>query len=213
MVTVEFEAANEASSFFPPAWFGPEVTGDAAYGKRTLALNGVAQARDVALSNAALDSLLDVLENRFSLARFGAASARQRTETRASEAPPRPAVVPTERPVPARAREPQPVPAEPAVADSAPVQPVRAQVQAQAPVQPRMHAASQAHALAPAIAEEEAPEAAQPASDDSGRFDDVLATLSRALVDPGFLGNEAAPTRPVAVELDRSARRVRREER
>jgi CYTH domain-containing protein len=219
LVTVEFESANEASSFFPPAWFGPEVTGEAAYGKRTLALNGAVQPRDVALSNAALDSLLDLIENRFSLARFGSSAARQRAEARPGEAPPRPAAVQPDRPVPPRTREAAPAPSESASVDRVPSQPVRAPAQAQTHGQLQAHgqvhgqsqAQALAHALEPAAADTDPQESPQPAADDSGRFDDVLATLSRALVDPGFLGKDAAAPRPVAVELDRSARRVRRE--
>ena len=67
LITVEFDDEDQAGSFRPPVWFGPEVTSDAAYQNRTIALEKVPQIPDVPLSNAALDSLLDVLENRLGI--------------------------------------------------------------------------------------------------------------------------------------------------
>jgi CYTH domain-containing protein len=37
VVEVEFEDMNEARNFEPPSWFGPEITGQAAWGNRSLA--------------------------------------------------------------------------------------------------------------------------------------------------------------------------------
>jgi CYTH domain-containing protein len=65
VVTVEFDADGEARAFRPLPWFGPEVTGDARYTNQSLALSGLNEAPDVPLSNEALDSLIDTLENRF----------------------------------------------------------------------------------------------------------------------------------------------------
>jgi hypothetical protein len=44
---------------------GPEVTGDARFTTQALALRGLDEALDIPLSDAALNSLLDTLENRF----------------------------------------------------------------------------------------------------------------------------------------------------
>jgi len=46
--------------------FGPEVTEDPAYQRRRVALEGASEAPEVDVSNAALNSLLDLLEDRFS---------------------------------------------------------------------------------------------------------------------------------------------------
>lgn len=64
LISVEFEADVVAEAFTPPPWFGPEVTGDARYLNRSLALQGFPEQHDVELSNRALDSLLDALESR-----------------------------------------------------------------------------------------------------------------------------------------------------
>jgi hypothetical protein len=65
LVTVEFDNAEEARGFAPLPWFGPEVTADSRFSYQALALRGISETRDVLLSDAALDSLLDTLENRF----------------------------------------------------------------------------------------------------------------------------------------------------
>jgi CYTH domain-containing protein len=67
LISVEFENEEQATSFRPPAWFGPEVTSDAAYQNRALAIESVPQVPEVPLTNAALDSLLDTLENRLGI--------------------------------------------------------------------------------------------------------------------------------------------------
>ncbi|MBO1909491.1 hypothetical protein J4G37_32295 [Microvirga sp. 3-52] len=64
-VTVEFDNAEAATGFAPLPWFGPEVTADCRFTYQALALRGLSETPDVLLSDAALDSLLDTLENRF----------------------------------------------------------------------------------------------------------------------------------------------------
>jgi CYTH domain-containing protein len=64
LISVEFDNDEQASSFRAPLWFGPEVTNDAAYQNRAIALGTLPQVPDVSLTNAALDSLLDAIENR-----------------------------------------------------------------------------------------------------------------------------------------------------
>jgi hypothetical protein len=48
----------------PLPWFGPEVTSDPAFQHRSLALVGLPDTPEVELTNAALHSLLDALENK-----------------------------------------------------------------------------------------------------------------------------------------------------
>jgi hypothetical protein len=64
LVTMEF-GIEEARSFHPPEWFGPEVTGDSGYTHQFIALRGLAEAPEIPLSDAALNSLIDTLEGRF----------------------------------------------------------------------------------------------------------------------------------------------------
>lgn len=65
LVTMEFASEEEAEAFRPPEWFGPEVTADPRYTNQSLALRGLAEAPDIPLSDAALNSLIDTLEGRF----------------------------------------------------------------------------------------------------------------------------------------------------
>jgi len=58
------------------SWFGPDVTSDAAYQNRAIALNGAPQVPEVQLTNAALNSLLDTLENRHGTGRSYVSHAR-----------------------------------------------------------------------------------------------------------------------------------------
>lgn len=65
LLTVTLEHGKRARKFQPPAWFGPEVTGDPAYQARSIALAGLPSAPEVEITDAALNSLLDALEGRF----------------------------------------------------------------------------------------------------------------------------------------------------
>jgi hypothetical protein len=49
----------------PLPWFGPEVSAEPGYQRRRLALDGAPDAPDIDFSNAALNNLLDLLEDRF----------------------------------------------------------------------------------------------------------------------------------------------------
>jgi hypothetical protein len=49
----------------PLPWFGPEVNAQPAYQRRRLALGGAPNTSEVDVTNAALNSLLDLLEDRF----------------------------------------------------------------------------------------------------------------------------------------------------
>ncbi|MDP8917957.1 MAG: hypothetical protein M3O00_03610 [Pseudomonadota bacterium] len=69
MISVMFESEEEARDFRPLSWFGPDVTTEVAYQNRSIALDGAPQAPEVPMSNAALNSLLDTLENRYATPR------------------------------------------------------------------------------------------------------------------------------------------------
>jgi CYTH domain-containing protein len=82
LITVRFEHEEQTRAFQPPAWFGPEVTVDPSYHSRSLALAGLPCVPEVELTDGALNSLLDRLEDR---------SAQRLIEPSAAEAPPPPA--------------------------------------------------------------------------------------------------------------------------
>jgi hypothetical protein len=64
LVSVGFEYEEQARAFEPPAWFGAEVTADPSYRSRSLAIAGLPRVPEVELTDAALNSLLDGLEDR-----------------------------------------------------------------------------------------------------------------------------------------------------
>ena len=74
LVSVTFDEIGDANAFPVPVWFGPEVSGDAAYERHAVALQGPPQPGEIALSNAALEAVLDLVEPRFGFGRYGAAS-------------------------------------------------------------------------------------------------------------------------------------------
>jgi CYTH domain-containing protein len=114
LISVEFESEEEARDFRPLAWFGPDVTSDAVYQNRSIALEGLPPVPEVPISNAALNSLLDSLENRYSPPRsYASASPRAQAENRRST----PAAPPAENPprkqaAPAAKNEPAPAEAD-----------------------------------------------------------------------------------------------------
>jgi CYTH domain-containing protein len=56
---------QETAEFQPLSWFGPDVSGERAYLRRQIALKGLPQAPEVELTEGALNSVLDLLENGF----------------------------------------------------------------------------------------------------------------------------------------------------
>jgi CYTH domain-containing protein len=64
LIDVTFEHEQEAREFQPPAWFGPEVGADPRFRNQSLALDGLAPAPELPLTDEALNTLLDTLENR-----------------------------------------------------------------------------------------------------------------------------------------------------
>lgn len=87
LISVSFESDEEARDFRPLSWFGPDVTAEVSYQNRSIDLNGAPQAPDVPMSNAALNSLLDALENRYVAPRGYAPSAPARSPAEAAPAP------------------------------------------------------------------------------------------------------------------------------
>jgi CYTH domain-containing protein len=69
LISVSFESEEEARDFRPLSWFGPDVTTETVYQNRSIALDGPPQMPEVPVSNGALNSLLDTLENRYSAPR------------------------------------------------------------------------------------------------------------------------------------------------
>ncbi|WP_230532397.1 CYTH domain-containing protein [Microvirga roseola] len=62
LISVDLEEDGRAFQSLP--WFGAEVTSEAAYRNRRIALNGPPAAPEVELTDEMLNSLLDLLENR-----------------------------------------------------------------------------------------------------------------------------------------------------
>ena len=200
VVSVEFDSQQDADGFTPPPWFGPEVTREDAYDRRSIALGGLpAQRERLPLTDAALDSLLDILEGNTSArsaaapapalapragAEAGVLDALRRLSTAgepSAAAPTMAAPAGVEEPAPAaNAQEPEPV--EEAV--------------------PTWRAAAAASAFEPSARRAE-----------DTRIDDVIAGLSQVLgasSDGPESGDERRPA--AVVEVDRWVGRVRRSE-
>ncbi len=63
LITVAFEQPQQARAFQPLPWFGPEVTEDPAYQARSMALAGLPSRTEVEITGAAVESLLDTLDD------------------------------------------------------------------------------------------------------------------------------------------------------
>jgi CYTH domain-containing protein len=62
LIEVRFDGQDQARAFQPPLWFGPEVSGDAGYEHNAIATNGPPGQLEIALSDAAVNALVDLLE-------------------------------------------------------------------------------------------------------------------------------------------------------
>jgi hypothetical protein len=91
---------EDEQDFHPLPWFGPEISAEPAYQRRRLALEGAPDAPEVDVSNAALNNLLDLLEDRFS-------TWSQSLEAMISDVPAADAPPPVAAPVPERETEAQ----------------------------------------------------------------------------------------------------------
>lgn len=108
LISVQFESEEEARDFRPLSWFGSDVTDETDYQNRSIALEGLPQVPDVPVSNAALNSLLDTLENRYSAPRsFAPPQPQQRPMREAAEAAPPQPPVPASAPAAERAPDSQ----------------------------------------------------------------------------------------------------------
>lgn len=65
VASVRFNDAAAASRFSPPSWFGAEVSGEGAFRRFALAMNGPPDIPEVPLSNAALNAILNIIEDRY----------------------------------------------------------------------------------------------------------------------------------------------------
>jgi CYTH domain-containing protein len=63
LISVAFEQEEQARDFQPLPWFGPEVTAEARYRNRSIAIAELPETPEVELTDLALNSLLDSLEN------------------------------------------------------------------------------------------------------------------------------------------------------
>jgi CYTH domain-containing protein len=88
LLSVSFEEEAEAERFQPPLWVGAEVSGDPAFSRAAVALQGEPEAGEPEISNAALDSLLDLLQSRFASRRASGYSAWSQTFDQADRTSP-----------------------------------------------------------------------------------------------------------------------------
>jgi CYTH domain-containing protein len=184
LLTVGFETRAEADAFDAPAWFGAEVTDDPAYEKRSFALTGVPALGEVALSDAALDALLDTLEGRAEAAP-ARPQPRANGDGRSSEARVSDAF---RRLAAATQEQAAPPPAEDELFEA--------------------NGADAERAAAPdGAGEASAPDGAADGADP--RIDHVMENLSHALGRPEWSDEEPEPRRPSVVELDRFGSRAR----
>jgi len=80
--------SEDKRAVHPLPWFGPEVSAEPAYQRRRVALEGVPDERDVEVTNGALNSLLDLLEDR--LSRWPGPHEAMISNAAAADATPRP---------------------------------------------------------------------------------------------------------------------------
>ena len=64
LVRIDFDEPSAADTFVPPVWFGADVTSDGAYDPSTMATQGIPAPSTVPLSDQAVNTLLDLLEDR-----------------------------------------------------------------------------------------------------------------------------------------------------
>src|SRR5689334_25069442 len=88
LVRIDFPDARAAAAFSSPAWFGDDVSEDPAYERAALAGLGIPDRDEVAVSNPALEQLLDLLENGLGAFQFGSLSFARTSESARNEAPP-----------------------------------------------------------------------------------------------------------------------------
>ncbi|MDE3748308.1 hypothetical protein [Methylobacterium radiotolerans] len=180
LISVAFDNDGEAAGFHAPSWFGREVSNEPAFERAALAIQGVPAAEEVALSNAALDAVLDLIEPRFGFGRYGSSSRTTESDEGAMGAMRRaaaPAAPAAAAPVVAA---PPPAP-EPAASAPRPPEPAPEHHPEPEP-EPQPEPAPEAAAHAAPAAETPAPQGGTgDALHGDARIDDVIESLSQAL--------------------------------
>jgi CYTH domain-containing protein len=179
LISVVFDSDGEAAGFQAPNWFGRDVSGDPAFERQSLAIQGVPAAEEVPLNNAALDAVLDLIEPRFGFGRYGGNSSARTPETDEGAVNAMRRIV---TPAPAAAAVPMAPPA-PEPAEAVPAAAALPEPTPEPHVEPEPAPAPEAvHHAAPAMPE--AP-VAQTGTGESlhgdARIDDVIESLSQAL--------------------------------
>ncbi|MDP4003390.1 hypothetical protein [Methylobacterium sp. NEAU K] len=177
LISILFDSDGDAAAFHAPTWFGREVSGEPAYERHLLAIQGVPAAEEVSLSNAALDAVLDLIEPRFGFGRYGSSARTSEPDDGAVNAMRR-IVTPPAAPVAA----PPPAPE--------PVEPPQAAPVAEAPAEPAPELHAEPEPAAPEPVHHAAPTAYEAGTAQAGagetahgdaRIDDVIESLSQAL--------------------------------
>ncbi|WP_146140162.1 hypothetical protein [Alsobacter soli] len=85
LIDVEFAEGEDPSRFWPPAWFGPEVTDDQTWSDRALAMEGLPSKATPQANETALSAFLDDIEGIGALQRFTQREPAERKTVPASE--------------------------------------------------------------------------------------------------------------------------------
>ncbi|APT31025.1 translation initiation factor IF-2 [Methylobacterium phyllosphaerae] len=174
LISITFDNDGDAAAFHAPSWFGREVSNEPAFERQALAIQGVPAAEEVALSNAALDAVLDLIEPRFGFGRYGSSSRNAESDEGATSAMRR-AVTPAAAAAPAAAPV---VPAPPAPEPAAAARPPEPAPEHHPEPEPQPEPAPEAAAPAETPAAPTGP--GDPLHGDA-RIDDVIESLSQAL--------------------------------
>ncbi|MGH1574390.1 hypothetical protein ACRAWG_31745 [Methylobacterium sp. P31] len=177
LVSVAFDNDGDAANFQAPSWFGREVSGEPTFERQSLAIQGVPDAEEVGLSNAALDAVLDLIEPRFGFGRYGSSTRAPETDDSAANAMRRIVTPPAAPPAPAA---PAPEPAEAAPVAAAPAEPTP-QPRAEPEHEPTPAPETVQHAPSASPEAHAAPAASGEALHGDARIDDVIESLSQAL--------------------------------
>jgi CYTH domain-containing protein len=178
LVSVAFDNDGDAAAFQAPSWFGREVSGEPAFERPSLAIQGVPAAEEMALSNAALDAVLDLIEPRFGFGRYGSSARAPETDDGAINAMRRIVTPPAAPPAPAAAPAPEPAEAAPVAAAPAEptpepqTEPEHEPASAPEPIHHATSASAEAHGVQAGSEEPQHGDA---------RIDDVIESLSQAL--------------------------------
>ncbi|SFT12145.1 hypothetical protein [Methylobacterium sp. yr668] len=179
LISVTFDDDGEAAGFHAPSWFGREVSSEPDFERAALAIQGVPAAEEVALSNAALDAVLDLIEPRFGFGRYGSSSSRSTESDEGAMGAMRRAAAPAALAAAAPVVAAPPPAPEPAAAAPRPPEPAP---EHHPEPEPQPEPAPEAAAHAAPAAETPAPQSGSgDALHGDARIDDVIESLSQAL--------------------------------